>query len=171
MITALAIIIALIPLGAWAALIAWSPTETEGELLLGIPITLYGRIKMLAVPVALGMLIAILAWVLRVMPWWGVALVGAAHLVVLSIPISYTLTTTGIRAGHGQFRRWTEFAGVQRSRPGALLQGAQGKHSYPIFLSGGPDDDEFVLTLKNLVRDSYKGKSGRGSVVPPGTID
>ena len=171
MIQALTIIIALLPMAIWATLIAWSPTSTEGELLVTMPITLYARLKMIALPAVLGLGIAMITTLLRSMPIWALGLVLFVHIVALSIPISYTLTSSGIRAGYGQFRRWTEFAGVRRSRTGALLQGAQGKQSYPIFLSGGPDDDEFMLTLKNLVRDSYKGKSGRGSVVPPGTID
>lgn len=161
----LAIIIALLPVLVWALRIAWSPSAAEGELLLRIAIPLYSRIKMLAMPVGLSLAIAIAAYFFDALPGWGIGLVIAICIVLLAIPMSYTLTSIGIRVGLGQFRRWTEFAGVRRSAVGALLQGVEGKRSYPIFLGASPEDDEFVLTLKNLIRDSYKGKADTESAL------
>jgi hypothetical protein len=91
--------------------------------------------------------------------WLSVALLAAAYGLVIAVPMSYKLTSQGIRTGRGPFRRWTEFAGVRRSRRGALLVGSQRAPNYPIYLSGSREDDEFVYTLKNLILESYKGKA------------
>ena len=91
--------------------------------------------------------------------WWLRPLYLGVFLLILAIPVSYTLTTVGIRAGKGVFRRWTEFAGVRRSPSGAVLQGAQRARSYPIFVSGRREDDDFGLTLKHLMQDSYQGRA------------
>lgn len=77
---------------------------------------------------------------------------------LVAMPQSYILTTQGIRTGNGNFRRWTEFAGVHRSAAGATLQTIRRGPGMPIWLSGSREDDEFVYVLRTLVRDSYKGK-------------
>lgn len=152
-------ILPFIPLAAWILLVGWSPNSTEGEVLEKVPVPLLARLKMLGIPLFLGMVVLIVGLIMdRVTLWVAFALLPI-YLIVVSIPVSYTLTTAGIRTGKGAFRRWTEFAGVRRSPSGAILQGGQRASSYPIFLSGNREDDEFVHTLKNLVRDSYKGKT------------
>lgn len=162
-----------IPLLAWMLLVGWSPNNTEGEVLLRVPVPVLARLKMLWIPIATSLVLAIGSVFAERIAWWICVLYLGLCVVVLSIPVSYTLTTQGIRAGKGVFRRWTEFAGVRRSPSGAVLQGAQRARSYPIFLSGNREDDDFVLTLKHLVQDSYKGRATardriRGSLAQPG---
>jgi hypothetical protein len=79
---------------------------------------------------------------------------------VIFMPVHYTLTSTGIRSGGTPFRRWTEFGGVARRPGGVRLQGVAGARPQTIWLSGGRDDDELVLLLRQLVRGSYKGLMG-----------
>src|SRR5699024_2419088 len=141
------------PLAAWFLLVGWSPNKTEGEVLLTVPVPLLARMKMLALPMVLGLVVLIVGGVMGQIPWTLMLILVAIYAVVISIPVSYTLTLVGIRTGKGVFRRWTEFAGVRRSPSGAVLQGGQRASSYPIFLSGSREDDEFVRTLKVLVRD------------------
>lgn len=153
------IILPFIPLAAWFFLVGWTPNTTEGEVLLNVPVPLLARLKMLSLPLALGLVVLVFGIIMGQISWWLVLVLIVVYSIVVSIPVSYTLTTAGIRTGKGVFRRWTEFAGVRRSPNGAILQGGQRASSYPIFLSGGREDDEFVHTLKILVRDSYKGKA------------
>ena len=152
-------ILPFIPLAAWFFLMGWSPNPTEGEVLLKVPVPLLARLKMLAMPLALGLIVLIVGIIMGEISWWLVLILTAIYVAVISIPVSYTLTPVGIRTGKGVFRRWTEFAGVRRSPTGATLQGGQRASSYPIFLSGSRGDDDFVHTLRILVRDSYKGKA------------
>lgn len=49
---------------------------------------------------------------------------------------------------------------MARRRGGVRLQGVAGARPQMIWLSGGRDDDEFVLLLRQLVRGSYKGSFG-----------
>lgn len=152
-------ILPLLPLAIWTALIGWSPNRTEGEVLLRVPIPLLARLKMLWIPITAGGVLLVGGILLGGASLWLVIGLLIVYVLVLAIPVSYTLTTQGIRAGKGYFRRWTEFAGVRRSPVGAVLQGGPRARSYPIFLSGNREDDDFVLTLRTLVRDSYKGKT------------
>ena len=89
-----------------------------------------------------------------------VAAVIALLALLLALPVRYTLTSQGIRAGWTPFRRWTEFGGVARRRGGVRLQGVAGARPLTVWLSGGRDDDDFVLLLRQLVRGSYKGHLG-----------
>lgn len=147
------------PLITWFLLIGWSPNSTEGEVLLRVPVPLLARLKMLWTPFTLGLVILVIGLVMGGTPWWALIAYALTCAAMLSIPVNYTLTTLGIRSGRGVFRRWTEFAGVRRSPSGAVLQGGQRASSYPIYLSGNREDDDFVLTLKHLLQDSYKGRA------------
>ncbi len=147
----------LLPLVIWLLSAAWSPSRMEGDTLLTVPIPVLARLKMLALPFTAGILVFVVIAIAIRAHWLSLPILMLAVVLVLSIPINYTLTTVGICSGRGRFRRWTEFAGVRRSATGAILQGGPRSSSYPIFLSGNRDDDEFLLTLKNLILDSYKG--------------
>lgn len=147
----------LVPLLIWLLTVALSPTRIEGDVLLKVPIPVLARVKMVALPFTAGVvLIAVIALTTNA-HWLSVFMLLGTFAVVLCIPINYTLTTAGIRSGKGRFRRWSEFAGVRRFAAGAILQGGPRSSSYPIFLSGHREDDELILTLKNLILDSYKG--------------
>lgn len=152
-------ILAAFPLLVWTFLVGWSPDRTEGKELLSVPLPLLSRLKMLGTSWALSMVVAIVGGIVDAIPWWITLVVIFIYAALLAMPVSYTLTTMGIRTGHGVFRRWTEFAGVRRSPSGVTLQGGPRSSSYPIFLSGSREDDQFVHTLRTLVRDSYKGKT------------
>lgn len=150
-------ILPFLPLAVWVLLVGWSANRTEGEELLLVPVPLLARLKMLSTTYIVGILFLIIGLVAGKVSWWVLPILLALYVLLLAIPTSYTLTTAGIRTGKGRFRRWTEFAGVRRSPFGAMLVGGQKQANYPIYLSGGREDDDFVLTLKNLVRNSYKG--------------
>jgi hypothetical protein len=124
------------------------------------PLSILGRLRMHG-PGALALFLASVAalalgWINPV----TVLVVTALLALLLALPVRYTVTSTGIRAGWTPFRRWTEFGGVSRRSGGVRLQGVAGARPQTIWLSGGRDDDEFVLLLRQLVRGSYKGHLG-----------
>jgi hypothetical protein len=114
--------------------------------------------------------------------WVGpytVLIVTGLLALLFALPVRYTLTSQGIRAGWTPFRRWTEFGGVARRPGGVRLQGVAGAPPLTVWLPGGREDDDFVLLLRQLVRGSYKGQLGpdagisttnTASGASPGTI-
>jgi hypothetical protein len=155
----LVLLIPLCILWTWLSPIGLTNRTIEGTVIQITPITLLARIKRHAVTNFVTLVVT-LSLVLADMasPLWLVAAVISA-VGILSFPQVYTVTTRGIRVGRGNFHRWTEFAGVYRSRAGASLQSIRRRPDLPIWLSGSRDDDEFVHLLRTLVRDSYKGKT------------
>ena len=101
----------------------------------------------------------------RIGPLTALVVTGLLAL-LLSLPVRYTMTSRGIRAAWTPFRRWTEFGGVARRRGGVRLQGVAGARPLTVWLSGGRDDDDFVLLLRQLVRGSYKGAARPGCQRP-----
>lgn len=160
----------LLPLVAWLLTIGFSPASTEGDPLYSVPLPLLARLKMFALPFVMGVIVFVLLALLADVGWISSLILLVAVTVVVAVPVSYQLTTRGIRTGRGPFRRWTEFAGVRRSRRGALLVGSQRSPNYPIYLSGSREDDEFVHTLKNLILESYKGKATERSRMHRGRV-
>lgn len=143
---------------AWIAPIGFANRQVEGSILQVRPLPLLARIKRHVVPHAIAMVIAAaLAVSVTASAWWLVAVV-ASFAAILALPQSYVVTTRGIRTGRGNFRRWTEFAGVYRSPAGVTLQTIGRLPNVPIWLARTRGDDEFVHLLRTLVRDSYKGK-------------
>ena len=129
----------------------------EGEIFLVRLVPLIARMRMHVVPFVVGTTwAAVLVGTTR-MPVWTMVVPISAFVLLLAVPISYTLTSEGVRLGYGTFRRWTEFAGAIRYRGGAKLQGANGRRGMRIWLSGGLGDDEFLLVLRRAIRDAYKG--------------
>ena len=140
----------------------WLPggEHVSGNIVRRESLSLFGRLRMHGPHVAalclLAIVAAVLGWVNPV-----VALLAMFIAVgVIFMPVQYTLTSTGIRSGGTPFRRWTEFGGVARRAGGVRLQGVAVSRPQMIWLSGGRDDDEFVLLLRQLVRGSYKGFVG-----------
>lgn len=147
----------------------WVPwgERASGNLVQRVPLSLLGRLRMHG-PGAL--LIFVAALIALLMGWvasWVTLTITASLLILLAIPMRYTLTSRGIRAGWTPFRRWTEFGGVSRRRGGVRLQGVAGARPQTVWLSGGRDDDDFVLLLRQLVRGSYKGHLGPEADAPP----
>lgn len=150
----------------------WLPwgERASGNLVRVEALSLFGRLRMhgphVAALVIVAMLSALLGWVNPV-----VALLAMVIAVsVILMPVHYTVTSTGIRSGGTPFRRWTEFGGVARQAGGVRLQGVAGARPQTIWLSGGRDDDEFVLLLRQLVRGSYKGFMGPDAALAPEAI-
>ena len=140
----------------------WLPggERTSGNLVRLEALSLFGRLRMhgphVAALIVVAIVSALLGWVSPI-----VALLAMVMAVgVIFMPVHYTVTSTGIRSGGTPFRRWTEFGGVARQAGGVRLQGVAGARPQTIWLSGGRDDDEFVLLLRQLVRGSYKGFMG-----------
>jgi hypothetical protein len=153
---------------SWLSPIGFVSRAIEGTVIRIVSIPLLARMKRHAVPTVITLLVATVLIVANVASpiWLLVWLVSAIGL--LLVPQSYTVTTRGIRVGRGNFRRWTEFAGVHRSRAGATLQTIRRGPGMPIWLSGARGDDEFVHLLRSLIRDSYKGKATPWPTAPLG---
>jgi hypothetical protein len=148
----------------------WLPwgEPASGHLVRRERLSLLGRLRMHG-PAALALaLIAIVATVMGwVSPLTLLTVIGLLALLV-ALPMRYTVTSQGIRAGWTPFRRWTEFGGVARRRGGVVLQGVAGARPQTVWLSGDRDDDQFILLLRQLVRGSYKGHLGPEAGVATG---
>ena len=146
----------------------WIPwgERASGNLVSRQTLSLLGRLRMHG-PAALALwLIAIVLLIAgRIAPLTALIVTGLLA-ILLSLPVRYTMTSRGIRAAWTPFRRWTEFGGVARRRGGVRLQGVAGARPLTIWLSGGRDDDDFVLLLRQLVRGSYKGQLGPDAGAP-----
>lgn len=164
--------IALIVIIATLALFSrvWLPwgEPASGNLVRRAPLSLWGRLRMHGPAGAVILVAAVIATVLGWINPLVLLLVAGLLALLVALPMSYTLTSRGIRAGWTPFRRWTEFGGVARQRGGVRLQGVAGARPQTVWLSGGRDDDDFVLLLRQLVRGSYKGHLGpeAGAAVP-----
>lgn len=140
----------------------WLPwgERASGNLVRQEALSLFGRLRMHGPHVAALWVVALLSALLGWVNPMVAVLAMVMALGVIFVPVSYTLTSAGIRSGGTPFRRWTEFGGVARQRGGVRLQGVAGARPQTVYLSGGRDDDEFVLLLRQLVRGSYKGSLG-----------
>jgi hypothetical protein len=139
--------------------VPWGERAT-GNIVQRRRLSLLGRLRMhghTALALAIGSVAAlVLGWIHPV----TLLAVTAVLVFLLTLPITYLLTSRGIRAGWTPFRRWTEFGGVVRRSGGVRLQGVAGARPLDVWLSGDTDDDNFVLLLRQLVRGSYKGQLG-----------
>jgi hypothetical protein len=146
----------------------WVPwgERASGNLIRRESLPLLGRLRMhgpaAAVLVVASIVALILGWISPLVALMVVALLA----LLLALPVRYTLTSRGIRAGWTPFRRWTEFGGVARRPGGVRLQGVAGARPLTVWLSGDRDDDEFVLLLRQLVRGSYQGRLGPEAGLP-----
>jgi hypothetical protein len=150
----------------------WLPggEHISGNLVRRESLSLFGRLRMHGPHVAALWLVAVMSAILG---WVNPLMALLAMVIAVSVifmPVVYTVTTTGIRTGGTPFRRWTEFGGVARRRGGVRLQGVAGARPQMIWLSGGRDDDEFVLLLRQLVRGSYKGFMGPDAALATDTM-
>jgi hypothetical protein len=145
----------------------------SGHLVRRERLSLLGRLNMHGPAAALLIILGNFALVMRWIAPLPVFVMAALLVLLIALPMRYTLTSTGIRAGWTPLRRWTEFGGVARRRGGVRLQGVAGARPLTVWHSGGRDDDDFVLLLRQLVRGSYKGKLGAEAGVsasaPPST--
>lgn len=129
----------------------------EGATLLVVPLPFLARLRMHIVPIASLVVVGTILAVVDLMPWLGLLAPLISGVLLLAIPVNYTLTTVGIRLGLKRFRRWTEFAAVRRSPGGARLIGVQRSRGLHIWLSGSRGDDEFLHFLRETVKNAYKG--------------
>jgi hypothetical protein len=147
----------------WARLIRPGFNTVQGTPILIETLPLLARMRMHAIPglaaLALGGWLALIG----AMPWWAMAFPVISDILLMALPVKYTLTDVGIRLGWTSFRRWTEFAGVRRAPGGARLVGSQKTRGMQIWLSGSRGDDEFLQFLRQTVRNAYKGQS---SIIP-----
>jgi hypothetical protein len=147
----------------WARLIRPGANRLQGSTLLEVSLPLLARIRMHLIPAVLALGIGLYLVYRQELPLWTLAIPIVSDLLLIAIPVKYTITDQGIRLGLGSFRRWTEFAGVRRAPGGARLQGMQRQPGFHIWLSGSRGDDEFLQFLRLTIRNAYKGNS---SVIP-----
>ena len=146
----------------------WTPwgERASGNLVSRQTLSLLGRLRMHG-PAALALwLISLVLLVTGRIGSLTALIVTGLLALLLALPVRYTMTSRGIRAAWTPFRRWTEFGGVARRRGGVRLQGVAGARPLTVWLSGGRDDDHFVLLLRQLVRGSYKGQLGPEAGAP-----
>jgi hypothetical protein len=146
----------------------WTPwgERASGNLVSRQTLSLLGRLRMHG-PAALALwLVSIVLLAADRIGLFTLLVVTGLLVLLLALPVRYTMTSRGIRAAWTPFRRWTEFGGVARRHGGVRLQGVAGARPLTIWLSGGRDDDDFVLLLRQLVRGSYKGQLGPEAGAP-----
>lgn len=152
----------LILIAAALFLRVWLPwgEPVSGNLVRREPLSLLGRLRLHGPLAALILVVVIVLLALGRVRVESVLVVFALQALLLALPLRYTVTSRGIRFAWTPFRRWTEFGGVARRPGGVRLQGVADARPLTVWLSGGRDDDEFVLLLRQLVRGSYKGQLG-----------
>jgi hypothetical protein len=153
------IILAILITAPWLRVARPGGARLDGRVIHDQRLPLLARLRMHAVPGTLTLLGAFAMWVWWDLPWWGPVAATVDTGLLISMPVRYTLTTLGIRAGWTPFRRWTEFAGVSRMPGGARLQGAAGTRDKRIWLSSSRGDDEFVALLRRMIKGAYKGQN------------
>ncbi len=147
----------------WARLIRPGANRLQGSTLLEVPLPLLARLRMHSLPGILALAIGGYLVFRGDLPLWTLAIPIVSDLLLIAIPVKYTLTDSGIRLGLGTFRRWTEFTGVRRAPGGARLLGMQRRPGFQIWLSGSRGDDEFLQFLRQTIKNAYKGT---GAVIP-----
>jgi len=164
----IAIILIVITLALFARV--WVPwgVSASGNLVSRETLSVLGRLRMHGPAASLLYLVAITLLVMDRIGLLSVLVVTGLLGLLLALPVRYVMTSQGIRAAWTPFRRWTEFGGVARRRGGVRLQGVAGARPLNVWLSGGRDDDDFVLLLRQLVRGSYKGQLGPEAAAPQG---
>lgn len=131
------------------------------------PLSVLAKLRLHRGPAIVVVALAIAGWGNGWLPWTSVLAVGVSVLLMIAVPVAYTLTPDGIRLGQTPLRRWTEFGGVSRRPGGVRMQGVTGARGLTVWLSGPPTaDDEFVLLLRQLVRGSYQGRLRHATFEP-----
>jgi len=153
----LMLVLPLVLILTWARMYRPGRNTLEGQKIVVVPIPILARIRMNLVPGVLALAIAAVLAVLDVLPWWVLLIPAVSDVLLVLLPVQYTLTSVGIRIGWTEFRRWTEFAAVRRAPGGARMIGMQRGRTMHIWLSGSRGDDEFIHFLKQTIRGAYKG--------------
>jgi hypothetical protein len=152
-------LLAILIIAAWSRVARPGGHAISGGIVHDVRLPILARMRMHAVPAVFILIASLLMWLWWVLPVWGVLVAAAAMVLLVFVPVRYTLTPVGIRLGWTRFRRWTEFAGVSRAPGGARLQGAAGARDMRIWLSASLGDDEFVLLLRQMITRAYKGRN------------
>lgn len=147
----------------WARLIRPGLNSLEGQVLLETRLPLLARVRMHVLPASSALILAVFLVIDQALPVWSLAFPIVSTILLVAVPVKYTLTDQGIRLGYSQFRRWTEFGGVRRAPGGARLLGMQRRAGMQIWLSGSRGDDEFLQFLRQTVKGAYKGTA---TVIP-----
>jgi hypothetical protein len=153
----LAILILITLALTWARLYRPVHRSVEGHILRIEPLPLLAKIRMHAIPSVFAVALTTALAALDQVAWWLLGLPVVSSILLLVIPVRYTITDRGIRLGWTEFRRWTEFAGVRRTPFGAQLVGMSGHRRLNIWLSGSRDDDAFLHFLRQSLKNAYKG--------------
>lgn len=156
--TLLFMLLPLTILNSWVRLFGVGTHSLEGTAVATTPIPLLARVFMHARRIAISIITAILLAAFDAMPWWLVIAPVISGAVLLAVPLRYTLTNAGFKRTFGPFRRWTEFAGVERAPGGARLKPLPRTRQARIWLSGSRGDDEFLQVMRTLIRNAYQGR-------------
>lgn len=157
--TLLSLLLPLTILFSWLRLLGHGSRRLEGAPIGIMPIPLLARIYMHAMPILISLITAALLAAFHIISWMWMLAPIASGMLLLGVPLRYTLSEAGIRPSFGTFRRWTEFAGVERAPGGAHLKPLPNTRRARIWLSGSRDDDDFLQLMRILIRNAYKGKA------------
>jgi hypothetical protein len=144
----------------WMLAHVWLPWggRTRGVVVWATPLSLLARLRLFGRAASLGLAAVVVGARFGWIDLPVALALTAMLLIVPALPNRYVLTTEGIGLGHAAFRRWTEFGGVSRRPGGIRLGGIAGGRGMTVWLSGGREDDAFVLLVRRLLRGSYKGQ-------------
>lgn len=155
----LALFVTMLVLGSWSRTFRPGSNRLEGRMLLAARVPLLARIRMHGLPAALSLVVVLYIAIAAREWWWLGGIATLSIMLLIAIPVSYTITDRGIRLGLSVFRRWTEFAAVRRAPGGARLIGVPKSPGMHIWLSRSRGDDEFLHYLRQTLKGAYKGTS------------
>jgi hypothetical protein len=88
-------------------------------------------------------------------------LIAAVVVILLFLPVDYTITGEGIALGRTRTRLWSEFASAERQGGRVNLKAIEGEAGMSVWLPGAPADGAVEIELRRLV----------GSWVAPTNLD
>jgi hypothetical protein len=137
------ITIALLLMSMMAKARPWAKAPLPGKPLQTIPLGFLPRLlayRASLLALLTGCILSILAgW----LPLNMAAMVAAFALIILLMPMRYTLTTKGIAVGDGIFRPWSDFSGFKAGKFSLQLAAPSNIGSLTLFVK--PDEMDNVL--------------------------
>ncbi|MDP9472274.1 MAG: hypothetical protein M3Q71_16675 [Chloroflexota bacterium] len=142
------------------------PAGPEGEVVARIRVGRRERLHLHVGPLAVGAALLLADVALSGPRPISFALYLLGALLLVAVPLHYTVTDQGLRLGHAGFRRWTEFAGVSASRGQIRLQPVDGGRRVTLWLSSAAAAD-LEPVLRHRIWASYRGVQPRPETVRP----
>jgi hypothetical protein len=144
------VMIALLLMGMMARARPWKKTPPPGKPLQTIPLGFLPRLltyRSSLLALLTGCVLAILAgW----LPFNMAAMVAAFALVVLFIPMRYTLTTQGVAVGDGVFRPWSDFSRIKVGKSSLELAASSNFGRLTLFVKPAEMDNVLKYVQRHI---------------------